>query len=41
MDSTTNFEAVLDLMASGSIDVSLLTSHRFKIDDALAAQEAR
>ena len=32
-----NFEAVLDLMASGSIDVSLLISHRFKIDDALAA----
>ena len=29
-----NFEAVLDLMASGSIDVKPLTSHRFKIDDA-------
>ena len=34
-----NFEAVLDLMASGSIKVDLLISHRFKIDDALAAYE--
>jgi predicted dehydrogenase/threonine dehydrogenase-like Zn-dependent dehydrogenase len=34
-----NFEAVLDLMASGSIDVKPLITHRFKIDDALAAYE--
>lgn len=34
-----NFEAVLDLMASGSIDVKPLISHRFKINDALAAYE--
>jgi predicted dehydrogenase/threonine dehydrogenase-like Zn-dependent dehydrogenase len=34
-----NFEAVLDLMASGSINVKLLISHRFKIDDAVAAYE--
>ena len=34
-----NFEAVLDLMASGSIDVKPLISHRFKIDDAVAAYE--
>lgn len=34
-----NFEAVLDLMASGSIDVQLLISHRFKINDAVAAYE--
>ncbi len=34
-----NFEAVLDLMASGSIDVKSLISHRFKIDDAVAAYE--
>ncbi len=32
-----NFEAVLDLMASGSINVKPLISHRFKFDDALAA----
>ncbi len=32
-----NFEAVLDLMASGSINVRPLISHRFKIDDALDA----
>ena len=34
-----NFEAVLDLMASGSIDVKPLISHRFQIDDALMAYE--
>lgn len=34
-----NFEAVLDLMASGSIDVKPLISHRFDIDDAAAAYE--
>ncbi len=34
-----NFEAVLDLMASGSINVKSLISHRFMIDDALAAYE--
>ena len=32
-----NFEAILDLMASGSIDVQPLISHRFLIDDALEA----
>ena len=32
-----NFEAVLDLMSSRSIDVKPLISHRFKIDDAVAA----
>tara|TARA_B100000212_G_scaffold323158_1_gene283004 strand:+ start:19065 stop:21176 length:2112 start_codon:yes stop_codon:yes gene_type:complete len=34
-----NFEAVLDLMASGSINVKSLVSHRFKIDDAVEAYE--
>ena len=34
-----NFEAVLDLMATGSIDIQLLISHRFKIDNAVAAYE--
>jgi predicted dehydrogenase/threonine dehydrogenase-like Zn-dependent dehydrogenase len=34
-----NFEAVLDLMASNSIDVKPLISHRFEIDDAAAAYE--
>ena len=34
-----NFEAVLDLMASGSINVKSLISHRFSIDDAVAAYE--
>lgn len=34
-----NFEAVLDLMASGSIDVKPLISHKFKFDDAVAAYE--
>ena len=29
-----NFEAVLDMMASGSLDVKPLISHRFVIDDA-------
>ena len=34
-----NFEAVLDLMASGSINVKSLITHRFKIDDAVKAYE--
>lgn len=34
-----NFEAVLDLMASGSLDVKPLISHRFKFDDAITAYE--
>ncbi len=34
-----NFEAVLDLMASGSINVKPLISHRFEINDAVAAYE--
>jgi predicted dehydrogenase/threonine dehydrogenase-like Zn-dependent dehydrogenase len=34
-----NFEAVLDLMASGSINVKSLITHRFKIDDAVAAYQ--
>jgi len=34
-----NFEAVLDLMASGSINIKSLISHRFKIDDAVEAYE--
>lgn len=34
-----NFEAVLDLMASGSIDVKPLITHRFKINDAVTAYE--
>ncbi len=34
-----NFEAVLDLMASGAIDVKPLISSRFNIDDAIAAYE--
>ena len=32
-----NFEAVLDLMASGSINVKPLISHRFEIEDAVNA----
>lgn len=32
-----NFEAVLDLMAAGSINVKPLISHKFKIDDAINA----
>lgn len=34
-----NFEAVLDLMASGSINIKPLISHRFNIEDALEAYE--
>lgn len=34
-----NFEAVLDLMAGGQIDVGPLVSHRFAFDDAPAAYE--
>jgi predicted dehydrogenase len=34
-----NFEAVLDLMNSGKIDVEPLTSHRFRIDEAVAAYD--
>ena len=34
-----NFEAVLDLMSSGSIDVKPLISNRFKFEDAAAAYE--
>jgi len=34
-----NFEAILDLMASGAIDVKPLVSHRFAIDDVKAAYE--
>ena len=34
-----NFEAVLDLMAGGQIDVGQLVSHRFAFDDAPAAYE--
>ncbi len=34
-----NFEAVLDLMASGSIDVKAMISHRFNINDAVEAYE--
>ncbi len=32
-----NFEAVLDLMSSGAIDVKPLISHRFEIEDAINA----
>jgi predicted dehydrogenase len=34
-----NFEAVLDLMASGALDVKPLVSHRFDIGDAAQAYE--
>ncbi|MBL9142010.1 MAG: zinc-binding dehydrogenase, partial [Phycisphaerae bacterium] len=34
-----NFEAVLDMMADGRLDVKRLTSHRFPIDEALGAYE--
>ena len=34
-----NFEAVLDAMASGQLDVKPLISHRFEIDDAPEAYE--
>jgi predicted dehydrogenase len=32
-----NFEAVLDMMASGALNVKPLITHRFKIDDAVEA----
>ncbi|MGR5220959.1 bi-domain-containing oxidoreductase [Vibrio parahaemolyticus] len=32
-----NFEAILDMMASGALDVKPLITHRFSIDDALEA----
>jgi len=35
-----NFEAVLDLMAGGRLDVSPLISHRFPIDRAVVAYES-
>jgi len=35
-----NFEAVLDMMAEGKIDVTPLISHRFKFEDAAKAYEA-
>lgn len=34
-----NFEAILDMMAAGSLDVKPLISHRFSIDDAEKAYE--
>ena len=34
-----NFEAVLDLLASGQLDVTPLISHNFSIDDALRGYE--
>lgn len=34
-----NFEAVLDLMASGQLDVEPLISHRFELDDAVEAYD--
>ena len=34
-----NFEAVLDMMAEGKLDVESLISHRFEIDDAARAYE--
>ncbi|WP_291370441.1 MULTISPECIES: bi-domain-containing oxidoreductase [unclassified Acinetobacter] len=34
-----NFVAVLDMMASGALDVETLVSHRFKFEDAVAAYE--
>lgn len=34
-----NFEAMLDMMASGQIDPAPLVTHRFSIDDAVAAYE--
>lgn len=34
-----NFEAVLDLMATGAIDVNPLITHRFSINDALDAYQ--
>ncbi|RTY35897.1 dehydrogenase [Chlorobium phaeovibrioides] len=35
-----NFEAVLDMMASGQLDVAPLVTHRFDFDDAPSAYEA-
>ena len=34
-----NFEAVLDMMASGTLDVKPLITHRFKIEEAAKAYE--
>jgi len=34
-----NMEAVLDMVASGALDVAALISHRFALDDALQAYE--
>src|SRR5205823_612576 len=34
-----NFEAMLDLMAAGSLDLAPLISHRFALDDAQRAYE--
>lgn len=34
-----NFEAVLDLLAQGKLDVKPLVSHRFKIEEAVGAYE--
>ncbi len=34
-----NFEAVLDLLSSGAIDVKPLISHRFAVDEAISAYE--
>jgi predicted dehydrogenase/threonine dehydrogenase-like Zn-dependent dehydrogenase len=34
-----NFEAVLDMMAEGTLDVKPLISHRFEIEDAVEAYE--
>ena len=34
---TINFEAVLDLMSSGALNMKPLISHRFEIDDAINA----
>ena len=34
-----NFEAILGLMASGSVDVSTLVSHRFPVNDAKSAYD--
>jgi predicted dehydrogenase/threonine dehydrogenase-like Zn-dependent dehydrogenase len=34
-----NFEAILDLMSSGKLNVSPLISHRFKLEDGLSAYE--
>jgi len=34
-----NFEAILDMISSGKVDVKSLISHRFSFDDALAGYE--